>query len=274
MKRSSKKNYKKIRAKKGRRFLLRRVFKYLDITMKILGVIIAVLLIIYFLVKSTYFEIKNVSVNGTKTFVSETELANLVGQQAFGDNILTFNERYIEGILLERFQGASKITIAKDYPDTLVVSVVERVPLALVTNPKAQDYFMVDNQGYVLGIVDEERTNLPRITYNKELQVGYFIDKDLVPLYLELLSSLDEATLSASSVSVSNRHLKFYLNDGVEIYLGREKSIEDSVLVLSELIKKLDIEAKNPKKIDLRYDKVVVEYLEDVSEEEQQDDAS
>ena len=149
--------------------------------------------------------------------------------------------------------------IKKDYPSRVVVEITERVPLAVVYSSRSDEHFLVDEEGYVLGIVDEERTNLPKVTYNGTLQVGFFLDEDLVPLYLELLNSLDATNLKASSVSVSERYISFYIDDSVQVLVGRSKDLSNSVKILSELVKQLALEGAEIRRIDLRFDKVIVE---------------
>ncbi len=210
--------------------------------------------------KTQYFNVKAISVNGTQNFVNSTDLKTMAEQQVLNKPIFNIESEKIESVLESSFQGAKDIQVVKSWPDSIEIAVSERVPLALLTNTADSESYLVDEDGYVLGIVDESKTNLPKINYNGKIHVGNFIDKDLVPLYLELLSSVDEQGLKASSVSVSDHYIDFYLDNKVNVYIGKSKDIKKSVIIISELFNQLKYEGKDVKKIDLRYDKVVVEY--------------
>src|SRR3990167_3883108 len=68
------------------------------------------------------FRIQSVEVTGTKSFVSQVDVAELVKSRAFGQNILIFNSGALETSLLESFQGAKEIFVRKSFPSTLKIS--------------------------------------------------------------------------------------------------------------------------------------------------------
>lgn len=227
--------------------------------------VLSIIYVLYYaFFKANIFRVSRIVFNSSSSFVNEKELSSLIEVNSFGEYIFSVDAARLENISEDAFLGAKSISIVKVYPDTLEVTIEERVPLAIVYNPRTDppEYFMVDIEGYLLGLVDITTTNLPKVEYYEPLQVGYFIDKDLTPLYLSLIGSLDKADLQASSISIDRREIKFYLDDAVETYLSRDKSIEGSVAVLDQLKDQLDLEGDKVNKIDLRYDKVVVQYDE------------
>lgn len=217
-------------------------------------------LILYRMTDKEYFNVKKVIVSGTHNFVNASDLATMAEQQLMGRHILKVEPERTEEILENSFQGAKEIKVYKDWPDEVQVVVSERIPLALIKSKTDEESYLVDDEGYVLGIVDESKTNLPRINYEGKAHVGQFLDKDLVPLYLDLLSTIDEQKLKASSVSVNDEYVNFYLDNKINVLIGKSKDIRRSVLIVSELLNQLKYEGKDVRKIDLRYDKVVVEY--------------
>ena len=90
---------------------------------------------------------------------------------------------------IDNFLGAQKVNVVKKLPHKIVVNFSKECQLLLFTrNPVTQ--FLVDMDGYVLGHTSPENEDLPKIHYEKELSVGLFIDKNLVPLYMELTTLL------------------------------------------------------------------------------------
>lgn len=209
---------------------------------------------------SGFFKISNIQIFGTHTFVNKEDITSLVSQKVNGENIFSFDKNSLENALKDTFLGAKNITVKKKLPNKIIVSVSERVPLAIITNESNKVYFMVDDEGYVLGIVDVSTTNLPQITYYGDLNVGKFIDPLLIPLYLDLLHSLDTEQLKVSTISVNDNSIDFFLKDNIFVLIGKNKNMHKSVKIISELLKQLKLEGKNVTKIDLRYDKVIVEY--------------
>jgi cell division septal protein FtsQ len=218
----------------------------------------------YLLFKSPVFKVSTVTVSGDSQFVNHSELRHLIELNTLGEHIFRTDVARLSEVSADAFLGAKDIVVTRNYPNSLHIQVFERSPLAVVYNPKntPQEYFLVDEEGFLLGLVDINKTNLPKVEYNEPLFVGTFIDEDLTPLYLTLIRSLDSEGLKASSISVLPKHIKFYLDVTTEIFINRSQDVPSSIKILSQLKKQLDSRGSNVTKIDLRYDKVVVQYDE------------
>lgn len=216
----------------------------------------------YLFVKSSVFKVHNFEVNGAKNFVNKSDVLTQVKEYVKDQNILKIDETILENTLNNTFLGAKSFSVQKKIPDTLIVTVNERQPLALLKTKNSDNvykYYLVDDEGYILGLVDPNTMNLPIINYEEAVTVGIFIDKTLIPLYLGLINSSDTAQLKISSVSVNEKYVTFFIDNTIEVLLGKNKDIKQMIFVLKELTKQLSFEGKDVKKIDLRYDKVVVE---------------
>jgi len=229
----------------------------------ILKIIVTLLLLgglFYVIFKLDYFRVLQVEINGAKNFVSSADLEELTKARSLGQPIFTVDKKELENSLERNFQGAKEISISRKLPKTLVVSVTERVPLAVVKD--AQDnYYLIDEDGYVLGRVDQAKTNLPKVNYDKDISVGYVLEPELVSVFLSLLSVLDENKILISDLTVTQNYLSFYVDKGfVKVLISNVKNEKESVETLSSLLEKLASEGKEPGLIDLRYDKVVVSY--------------
>lgn len=214
----------------------------------------------YFVFFSDYFKIKNIEVRGAQKFVNSKDLTEIAGQNLVGKNILFADYSNLHKNVLSIFHGAKNIEFAKRFPDTVEVTVTERQPIALVHNSNSDEFFLIDTDGYILGQVADTNTSLPKVVYEGMLKIGLAINKQMIPEYLEIFDALNAKNLKSSSMSFYPRYVQIYLDDGLQIFIGEDKKKRESVEVISDLIKQLRLEGRNVAKIDLRYDKVIVEY--------------
>lgn len=210
--------------------------------------------------KFHYFDIHNIEVVGTKSFVSKIDLLELAKSRSYEKNIFFINTQEFSTSLKKDFQGAKNIIIKKKYPNTLIIEVEERIPLALVHNEDKENLFLVDKDGYVLGQVAPETSNFPKIFYQGEIAVGYFLDKESIEMYFWVISATDSLKLTVNAASIYDNYLIMIVEDDVEVLLGKDKDIQDSMDALATLMLQLKSQSKDVAKIDLRYDKVIVSY--------------
>jgi len=207
-----------------------------------------------------YMKIDSVEVTGTEKYVNENDLRKLAEENAYGKNIFLYSTYELQKVLQENFLGAKNITISKILPNKIKIDVSERVPLAVVLSISDKNLYLIDGEGYVLGQVSEAFTGLPRVQYEGKVPVGSFLQKDIVPITLEILGLAEKDELLVSSMSFYPQYTRLDLNLGTILLISNEKSKENSIKSASYLIKKLSLEGKKVRKIDLRYDKVIVSY--------------
>src|SRR3989344_5866042 len=212
---------------------------------------------IYLVFRGDFFKIKYADIHGATAFVGRSDLESLVKEVTFGKNILFLNKNDLKDIILTNFQGAKEVNVKKKFPSRLEINVVERKPLALVFNDQSQGYFLTDEEGYILGQIDEKQTSLPMIKYLGEVRVGYSLKEDLVPVYLKTLSALDKWRIGVLSVDAHDRYIAVVTSENIEVLFPVQKDKGNLVSILSNLLTKLKSEGKHASRIDLRYDKVV-----------------
>ncbi len=208
---------------------------------------------------SDFFAISKFQVTGDLRFLSHEDVVRLVQSNSEKKNILLFKTVNLEKNIGETFLGVKEVVVKKSLPSTLKIMVVERTPVALVHNAEEPDnYYLVDSEGYILGFGTPQEDDLPILNYKEELKIGYFINRKLVPAYLELTSLLGNENIKISSMSFDVRNATLYVENGPQVLISNEKDVSMMVLALSELLRQLDLEDKVAEKIDLRYDKVIV----------------
>lgn len=226
----------------------------------IAGALMIVVTVGYLLFWSSYFKITTLEIRGAKNFVNPTDLRTMAENLCLAKNIFGYNSGKLSEVLMENFKGASAISVKKKFPGTIIVNVTERHPLALIVNTNKHDYYLVDNEGYVLGVADRQTTNLPEITYDGTIKVGEFINSDLIPVYLSLVAAIDTYKVDVSSMSFFPRYTQVFLRKGTEVLIGNDKSKTEALGIVKSLLKQLDVEGRKANRIDLRYDKVIVSF--------------
>lgn len=214
----------------------------------------------YLIYRTEIFNIKFFEIVGTKTYVNPGDLSVFLHSNYEGRKLPFLNNSEAEALLEERFLGARSISVKKAWPDKLKISVNERKPLAELSGEKYPLDYMIDEEGYILGVVASEWKDLPKIRYAGDLKIGTFVDSDLVPVYLDLIDALETSEIKVSSISFSPGNVIFYTQEGTRVLIDNLGNKQYLLTVLASLLNKLSLEGKDVSSIDLRYDKVVVSY--------------
>ncbi len=211
----------------------------------------------YLILFSSLFRIENIVINGTQEYVNSHDVYLLAENNTKGENIFKFQTEALAKKLETNLLGAKSYDIQKDYPNTIIITVVERVPIAMIFGD-GDDYYLIDDDGYVLGYADPQKEDLPKIHYEKDIKIGLFIDKNLVPLYLELTELFQKEDVKVSSMSFSPKYVNLYLENGATALIGNDKNKAEALSAISSLIKDSELEGRQIRRIDFRYDKVIV----------------
>lgn len=233
--------------------------KHLLYVFYFLLLIFFVLLYFYISIKTDYLYIDRIEVIGPSIFVNIDDVKTIASQHSYGKNIIWYDEEELQKILQDYFHGALDIKVSKGYFNTIKITITERVPFALIYNLEKSDYYLIDSNGYVLGIVDASKTNLPKIEYHGTIKIGEFIDSKLATLFFELISSLDSYDVPVSSATANLKDVIFY-SDDIKVLFSRDKDINSSAREFSNIKKQLNSEGEDIKSVDLRFEKVIVSY--------------
>jgi len=207
-----------------------------------------------------FLKIKMVEVAGAEKFVNFDDIKTLAENNSMGKNIIFYNALKLQDLLMANFLGAKSISVEKELPYTIKVVVEERVPLAVLHLSENGSNYLIDGDGYVLGEIGSGFNDLPKVTYEGKVLVGTFVEKDVVPITVEIIKNASQDDLKISSISFYPKYTRLFIGSGTEVLIGNEKDKVKSLDVVSSMLKKLSLEGKKVNKIDLRYDKVIVLY--------------
>lgn len=207
----------------GRR-LRRRVLLAVAAIVVVLGVIVA--LAVY----SPVLAVKTITVQGSK-LVGERTLQQTLSP-LLGKPLPQVGEADVSRLLAPLPQVASATMEARP-PSTLVVRVVERVPVALLKS--GGSYLLVDPSGVELGRTNDPATAaLPLIDGGKAV-----IGKDTFAAMTAVLASLPASVRSrlAHASAKSPNAVELTLNDGKQVIWGDASQMTLKAEVLAALLK-------------------------------------
>lgn len=181
----------------------------------------------------------DVSSSGRLSEAHIKEFANIdKGVNLFDLDIESMRESLESGPLIK------SVEIQRKLPDTLVVRVNERIPLARIAHGKSKFYFSIDRDGHVLGLAGPKLKNMPIIRGHgdKGLTPGDALNDGGAIDALSVIGMCDDGTISQvvsiSSIDVSfPEFLDVLMEDKRRVWLPRNPSrskILDMVRVLQE----------------------------------------
>lgn len=168
-------------------------------------------------------------------------------------NILIFPIESVEEVILKEYPQIKHITIEKQFPSTIFVHLVPRVPIARLTVNNRS--VLVDQDGVIFAEWAGE--SYPEITaQGVSLRIGRTIDDKKVMTSLAFLAQIaqDEDILS---VFVEDRMLRVTMKEST-VFVSKDRDGGESARTLQSLIQGFRIKGSQPKTIDIRFDQPVV----------------
>ena len=201
-----------------------------------------------------------VEVYGVGSFLDTGVFNDFLATHVAGKNIVTLNIIDLKNAIKNEFPSIKDIEIKKKIPPYLVVTVQERVPFVAMYKDSAKDSYMADNEGFVLGSLEDRYKDLFKVQYDGYIKVGEFIESGYMRVYRDILSSAGAKNLILDKIVLGGDDSLVYLSEGVLVILSNEKDIPNSFTIVSSVLSKFGEGEKKVSKIDLRYDKVIVSY--------------
>jgi len=226
--------------------------------------------IFYFVVFSSFFQIKEIKISGNIK-VSVEDLRNNIAEQV-NKRIIFFNTKSIfladlkeiNEILLEKFPGIAKIDLSREFPGSLSAQIEERKPVAVFS--EIENYFFVDREGIIfekVSVIDPQILKVKKSALVVDLKLGKkIIEKEQLNQILKINSKLkDDLKIPVEEIlTISKNRINAKTSEGWEIYFNSERDLEWQLAELSVLLKKRipHEKRKNIEYIDLRFDKIFI----------------
>jgi len=227
--------------------------------------------IFYFVVFSSFFQIKEIKISGNKK-VSAEEIRNNITKQV-NKKIIFFNTKSIfladlkeiNEILLEKFPRIAKVDLNREFPGSLSAQIEERKPVAVFCNSEC---FFIDKNGVIFENISEIPSEILIIkTENIDKELNFLkgakiLEKEQLNQILKINSKLkDDLKIPVEEIlAISKKRINAKTSEGWEIYFNPERDLEWQLAELSILLKKRipPEKRKNIEYIDLRFDKIFI----------------
>lgn len=180
-------------------------------------------------------QVEDVQVSGTNAVASTDEVLDVVDDYA-GQPLLRLDTRGLREELL-RIVGVRDVSVQRDFPHGLVITVEPRVPVATVQ--QEDGFVLLDAEGTELAVTAEPADGVPVL----EVPVGTETTADALTAVLTVMSSLPTAILEqVASASASTAHeVEFVLDSGASVVWG---SAEENALKAAVLASLLQVPAE------------------------------
>jgi len=181
-----------------------------------------------------------------------------------GANMLLLSETDAAAQILSLNPFLEKVTVAKNYPDSLRISVLYRTPAAYL---KVNDgYFVLSGSATVLAKShDKPSTELPEITYYQSIPFQNYqsgqkvLFKDVVDS-LYFLEKLQKLRFKINSIDIAGFYMLGLYTTEKKFYFSSEKDRKKQVYLLESSVREMKIKGQEFITLDLRYENPVVTF--------------
>ena len=265
----SKYKYKRFLKKKGKKDIILSILKSRFFWL-ILLIFVSIGIILYFVIFSSFFQIKEINVSGTKKIAS-VDIKNIISKDITNKifwfdskNIFLVNFRRAREDIMKKFPDISEVKFQKKFFNKIFVTISKRIPIAVFC--QEENCFYIDNNGVIFkkaikgNKLMKIRENNKR---NKKLEIGDItIKKELMSKILKIKNGIESNNLKInldSTLIVSNERINIETKEKWEIYFNLQKNLDWQITELSSVLKEIPYSnRKKLKYIDLRFNKVYI----------------
>ncbi|MFY9214744.1 MAG: cell division protein FtsQ/DivIB [Tissierellaceae bacterium] len=193
-------------------------------------------ILLVFLLNSNYFNIDKITIKGNEKITKEKLLHT--SSINFGENIFRISTRQAEESI-RKLPYVKTVKIRRELPRTISIEVVEREEKVLLKDISM--YYILDEEGYLLGNTDSNNDNLPVILGLKTERIdpgdNLFANMEVKELedlikeseYLNLLKEIE-------AIEIENqKNVNILINNGINVAFGPLSNVKYKVGLLSEI---------------------------------------
>ncbi|MBI2448599.1 FtsQ-type POTRA domain-containing protein [Candidatus Microgenomates bacterium] len=196
----------------GRPYRLIRVsYLYIGISL------ILTLIIIYFVLFSSIFQIKKITVSGNQVLLEDDVVSFLKDRNIEKKNIFLLNSSQLKGILKDYYRRIEDVRVYRVLPSKIKIKISEK-PSAIIWRT-GESRYLLDMNGFVLG-QPEEGTPMPEVTDLAALPVGDGA-RVVTRTFIDFVNTVDESLkkrfglgVVGYSINQTTFELKTHINSG------------------------------------------------------------
>ena len=221
----------------------------------------------YLFIFSSVFQIKKVRILGNLK-VPASEIKNIalyqLNKNYLSRNIFLANLKKIDKVILNKFPQIAEIKLDREFPDSLLVRVEERKPVAIFSYE--EDCFFIDKEGVVFERVSEIEPQILRIrnqTLTEKPEIGKrVVTKEELSKILKIEDKLENSfKIPVEDILIiSDERINTKVKEGWEIYFNLAKNLDWQLTELRLLLKERipPEKRRNLKYIDLRFKRIYI----------------
>ncbi|MDR2183209.1 MAG: FtsQ-type POTRA domain-containing protein [Clostridiales bacterium] len=195
---------------------------------------------------SPLFEIRQIEVVGNSTIATEDILGR--AQLETGQNMLAFSANVVRA-QINQLPFVSQVDVVREFPDRVIITVRERVPVANIRVAHSATYLLIDDGGMVL---ESGSTSAPALPVAigvdfANFAVGEYLEvendlvfRDMLRLY-RLFTRYD---FFPKTVDMSNPADIVFYTDNLSIFFGSMSDMDRKIQYISAIKARFSPEAR------------------------------
>lgn len=174
-----------------------------------------------------------------------------------GKNLILLDNKSLIDFLLKNNPNINKIYINKSIPNTLMIQIIPRIPIAIVSNDRISMY--VDEEGIYLTDLSDlgllPKIEIANIPIYSDRKADWRVIKALL-----ILKYFDNGNIDIQKVVIddNNNMYTFRLLNDIQVLVPYNADASKLAASLQVIISRFRIEGKTISLIDFRYDKPIV----------------
>lgn len=176
-------------------------------------------------------------------------------------NILIFKADEHKKKLLNSDPSIEDVIIKTKLPNTIIIRLKTRKPLAMIKTKKSLTTLLVDDRGIIFAKQTEGFDSLPIIETEeiKDLGIGKKTTNHKILKALKLTEIILDNFIQFKKIEIMRKDLMIELSDGTVVLVSPEGDLEKQVSSLQQILYQATIDA-TIKTIDVRLEKPVIIY--------------
>ncbi len=223
-------------------------------TILILGL---TLLSIFLFLRTDIFQVKTLNFE-FEELTDELLVRQRVMEEVLARSIFFLNASAVEEKIKSSFLTVSAVSIEKKLPDTLLIRVSVRKPLAIIEDKNAAR-FLVDSEGLLFRLAAKEDLPVIKLGEDFEGSVGLYlsVNEQGITGYLKTLEIVASKGLETKAIYLRSKTIELQLKKTV-VWLNSEGDIEEQLELLTQILQRFGLSGRTPKTVDLRFSRPVV----------------
>jgi len=243
---------------KGKRWKMARVFALM------LLLVILLTLGVWGVRNIRFFKVGNIVVTGESKLVSIKDVEAVLNRKYKGQSVFSYNKEDLVNIIASNFPAVRVVSVKLVLPNTLRVDIAERKPFAYVRLKIQGGYYIVDEDGYVLGVSDRADYAYPSMKLEKDanLSGARFDDNDLFVLF-KFISGVESLGIKVSTAVVKDDSMEIFSSErDLKVVISAEIQADMDVrlTILDKILRKYGVEGRRVKSVDLRYSNPIIDF--------------